>query len=59
MGISTKKIAEICNIKDPLIIPVETNDVILAAYKSVPAILISRSKELVGSYKAVFEYIKA
>ena len=56
--LSSGKIAEICNIKKPLVIPTEINDTILAAYKSVPVVLISRSKELVGSYKAVFEYIK-
>lgn len=55
--LGNRKIAEICKIKLPNVIPFVHNEMILATYKSVPAILISKTRELVASYKAVADYI--
>ena len=55
--LSNRKIAEICKIKIPGVIPLLHNDAILSTYKSIPMILITQSKELVASYKSLLEYI--
>ncbi len=55
--LGNRKIAEICKIKLPNVIPFVHNEMILASYKSVPAILISKTRELVASYKAIADYI--
>lgn len=55
--LGSRKIAEICRIKQPSTIPNVSNDAIMASYKSVPMILISSSRELATSYKSVVEYI--
>lgn len=55
--LGNRKIAEICKIKLPNVIPFVHNEMILASYKSVPAILISKTRELVAAYKAIADYI--
>ena len=55
--LSNRKIAEICSIRTPSIIPYVLNEMILASYKSIPAILVSKTRELVAAYKAIGDYI--
>jgi hypothetical protein len=55
--LSNRKIAEICSIRMPSVIPHVLNEMILASYKSIPAILVSKTRELVAAYKAIGDYI--
>lgn len=55
--LSNRKISEICKIQVPLIVPSECNDAMLAAYKSVPILLITKSKPLASAYKMIAEHI--
>ena len=54
--LSNRKIGEICKIRVPLTIPQISNDLVLASYRSVPVILISKSRELIAAYKAIADY---
>ena len=55
--LSNRKISEICSIRMPSVIPNVLNEMILASYKSIPAILVSKTRELVAAYKAIGDYI--
>lgn len=52
-----KKIAEVCGIRGAIVVPQDMDGMILAAYKSVPAILISKNRQVVSSYKEIAESI--
>lgn len=56
-ALGNQKIAECCGLRKITPIPLMVNDVILATYKAIPAVLISRSKELVSAYMMISEYV--
>lgn len=53
--LGTKKIAEVCGVRNVIVIPQDMDGMILAAYKSVPAILISKNRQVVAGYKDISE----
>jgi Mrp family chromosome partitioning ATPase len=52
-----KKIQEGCRLSSVHFIPSLPNDMLLSAYRSIPAVLITQSRPLVSSYKVISDYL--
>ena len=53
--LGSKKISDVCGMRNVVVIPQDMDGMLLAAYKSVPAILISKNRQVVAGYKDIGE----
>lgn len=55
--LGSKKISDVCGLQNVVILPQDMDDMLLASYKSIPAILISKNPQLVNGIREIAERI--